>query len=300
MRGHATKVGLGLAASLAATRRFEFISCGFKSYDGLIGGDGSEIRAGRSRHQKHKTQGVKGAAGTLVLEPRPDDIPMLGHLAFGTAIATNVIALAETVPKFYADVKYGSVDDVRFIGGKVNRLTINSSTNQKMRWALDCEFEDYDDTITFPSIDNTLSTMLPYAHNHSVFTLDTIGGSSAVAYKSTDWEVVLDNMLDTGLWENSRTRFDMEEGDRAVTMRGSFGFTSAVKTEFGAALLTGLVGILAYTYGAYSLTIDFPCMQWPYESPDIPGKNAEVRQAVQFDCVETDSAKEIKLTNISA
>jgi hypothetical protein len=175
------------------------------------------------------------------------------------------------------------------------RCVFSSRTGGKLTMSADCEFLTFDDSITYPTFALTdFSTKIPYAHHNAVLTID------GTTFQSPSFEVVIDNMIDTGRYENSRTRVDLEEGDRMIQLRCDPMLAAAVKTKFGSAVRTGLAATLVYTLGSDSLTFTFACLQMQMEGAELSGKNSDIRRSLVFDAVETNSAKELVVTNVSA
>jgi hypothetical protein len=291
--GHAAQVGIG-AAGGASTRQLDFLSCGVIKDE--THEDPNSIRAGRSHDHEGVAQGTYTVGGPLVLNPRPDDLDLILPYILGTAESVDVFALNETLIKFVLDVdKVANV--YRYDNCKVNTATFRSGQGaQPLELELDIQGTT-EATTTFPSIAATLTDISPYVHHQCVVTLNSTAYTDAF-----NVEITIDNSLILDRFGTSRTRVELPEGDRIITLTVGLPFSTTEETAFYDAAIGGIDGSVVYTNGGYSLDFTFIKLQRPERSPVINDKGQEIGYELTFTAREDHSAgtKELVVTSDAA
>lgn len=294
--GHQGKLGIGLTAP--TTKRFRFRSSTLTPMQSLI--EDQEINGSRSEFAESVVPGIKRPGGTIVLEPRPDDLPLLMQICMGGTPSGNTIPLAETQPSFYIDHAWGTTAAQRFSGCRVSRWSLSSRKDEKLVLSMDVLATDWSD-ITFPTI--SFSTEVPYSHHQSTLSLRIRNaGGAYTSYTSPEWSLEGDNALDGEHHENSATRTEMPEGRRQIRLGMDSPYVDGTKTVFdiyGSAGVLGLEGTLAWVNGADSLTFAMAALQKAGEGPRM-NDDLEIRLPIVFACRETVSTKELICTNVDA
>lgn len=284
--GHQTRIGISKASP--TTQEIEFISCDMGAKNQHVQSDG--IRGQRGRQSESVLDGIIDVSGSLVLEPRYEDLIVMLELILGTAAAPNY-TLAEVVPFFTLDFKK-IADTYRYANCKVNTATFRSARNQPLQLTLDIVGKTETGSISFPNIAATLSALQPYIHHQLVM---TIGGT---AYELDNLEVSISNALLTDRYNNSQTRTDIPEGDRVITVSATFPFTTDQAALYGMAV-AGLAGAntAVWTNGAHVLTMTFGKLQAPTISPGVGAKNQEITRTIQFNARKIGATAELAVSS---
>jgi hypothetical protein len=287
--GHQALFGAGTANPV--TSQFEFLSCDIGKRGTLIESPG--MRGSRSYNKESVNTGPYTAGGSVVMEPRPDELVFWLPYILGAAASGTTFALAETVGEFYATVdKIAKV--YTYAGCKVNQAVFESSPGQNLRMSLAIEgkTETQANAGTFPSISASLSVLQPYIHHQAVLTL---GGT---AYAIRNVRVTIDNGLILDRFDNSTTRTALPESDRIITLSCENPFTSDETALYDLAI-AGVAGTLVYTNGNYSLTFTFANLKAAAESPVIGGRNIEIPLTLNFKAYMSGATRELVVTNDS-
>lgn len=295
--GHATMTAIGLAAP--TDKQLYFKSNTMKSMQDLI--DDQEITGSVDEFNGSVVPGVYRPSGTLVIQPRPDNLALLMQLCMGGTPSGNNIALAATLPSFYMDVKWGTTKARRFATCYVNRWTLSSRKNEKLSLSMEIHAASWTD-ITFPSITASLSTKPAYAHHQATLSLRTRGSGSLVSYKSPEFTLEVNNNLDLDRFENAQARVEMPMNRRQITLSLDSPYVDATSTFFdiyGDSAVTGVDGTLVWANGSDSLTYSFPCGQKPGEGPGI-NDDTEIRLPFTYSLREIVGTPALACVNVSA
>jgi hypothetical protein len=288
--GWATQVGTGTANPV--TQQFEFISCDVRNRTTLVESPG--IRGTRSHRSDSVNEGTITNGGTLVLEPRPDELDWWLPRILGATESTDVFAVAEKLPDFYMTVdKVARV--YTYDGCKVAVARFAASgPGQNLRLSLEIEgkTETAAAAASFPSISETLSVLQPYIMHQGVLTL----GGTARPFRNI--EVSIDNGLTRDNFRNSQTRQQFNETDRIVRLVCDNPFT-ADEVDLAEMALAGMTGTLVFTNGARSITFSFANLKLPQEGVPIPGRTQPLPLRLNLQAFATASTKEIIVTNDS-
>jgi hypothetical protein len=295
--GFSRRFGAGPNAGGVATREFDFLSCDISASQELLISDG--IRGTRSAVSQQATTGVKPVGGGVILEPRPDDLDFWLPYILGAEEATDVFALAETLPELCAVVD-NVVKVYTYAGCKVNTARFSGGANQKMQLALDLQgkTESEGAAASFPSIANTLSLLQPYTFQQGVLTL-----ADTTTYEFNNVEIAINNNLILDRYNNSETRTEIPCGPRVVTLACDLPFT-ADELARRAADATGIAATLKYTNGTRSLLFTFANLKKPLSPIQAGAKNAELTLRCQFQAFATQAGdgtltRELVVTNDS-
>lgn len=252
------------------------------------------IRGSRSRVKERVRIAQEQITGSIVMNPTPIELDEWLPRILGAAESTDTFALAETVPAFSV-----LIDRVanRFIykGCYVNRATFRGSQGGLIEMSLDLEgkTETVSGTAvpgTVPAIDNGA----PYVFSDLTFSL----GVDASAAEVRDFEIVIDNVLDTQRYMNSVTRSQLPSTDRIITCRMTVPYTADEADLYDQAVAGG-TGSLTLTNGGVSTVFTFGNLKAPTESPVIQSKG-EILLSLNMTAYKSDSTDELVVTHDSA
>ena len=284
--GHQARFGAGTTNPVA--NQFEFLSCDFGKRGSLVESPG--MRGTRSHYAESVNDGPYTVGGTLVMEPRPDELDLWLPFILGKAAVGDTFALAETIPDWYAVLdKVAAI--YLYSGMKVNQAIFESAAGQNLKMSLACEGKT-EGTTTFPDISATLSERQPYIHHECVLTLD----GDSVEVKNV--RLTVDNALILDRFNNSQTRTELPEGDRIITLTCENPFTSYELDLYDLAI-AGIAGTLVYTNGDRSLTFTMPNLKAPAQGPAVGARNTEIPLTLNFTAFKSGSDDELTVTNDS-
>lgn len=191
----------------------------------------------------------------------------------GTAEATDVFALAETLPAFRITHDW-TRKMMHYDGCYVNTATFSSRESQRLQLAMTIIGKT--ETVaasSFPSVD--ISVLPPYRHKEAVF---TFGG---VAYKVEEFELTINNFLIAEPY-NSDTAQDIVPADREVTLGVTFR-SSADEDALYAQAIAGLTtNTIKFTKGNRSITFTLGALQAPAETDIYRGRRQTNRLRVNW------------------
>jgi hypothetical protein len=286
--GHQSKLGIDSASPV--TKQFDFKRCTIGKQATLINHQG--MRGSRSHVQNVVAAGPYTVGGLTLMDAKPDDLDLLLPAILGAAEASDVFALAETLP-----VRTITVDKVAkvatYAGMKVNRATFRAA---RETLELEIDWQGKTETIadagTFPSIAASLSNQQPYVYHQGVLTVD----GAAIALKNV--EVTIDNALLLDGYNNSQSRSHLPEGDRIITLTCDAPYTSD-ETAFYDFALAGAAGTLVYTHptNGLSLTFSFANLKVPTQVVAIASRTGEIPLRLPFQAFMSGSTRELIVTN---
>ena len=153
-----------------------------------------------------------------------------------------------------------------YAGCYVNKAAFSGSEGQAVKLSLDLvgQTETVGNSGTFPSL--TYQNTAPFPFAASVLTLQ----GSARSVK--DWSVSVDNMLEVSFY-NSVTATRITPKDRVVSFSCNCPYTSSETDLYDQALAGSTGSTLALSYSNYSMTFTFATLQFPAQSPQVPGRS---------------------------
>lgn len=284
--GHQARFGAGSTATV--DHEFEFLSNGLVDTKAIIQSDG--MHGSRARRQESVVEGLIAVGGTVVIEPRSDDLDYWLPNVMGTG--TNpTFGFAEELPAFYCHSVKGMKNPIHNLC-YINTARFSSRAGQPLQLALDIQGTSVTLGTSFPSIAASLSTRRPYIHHELVCTL---GGSP---YKVDNVELTINNALKTDRYWNTQTRQGLPATDYQIGLSIDFPFTTDEASLYDIAT-AGVTGTLVWTKGTVSCTATFAALQAPLESPPVQSRGAEVGFRVNFQGRKTGSTAALVWTNDS-
>lgn len=213
--------------------------------------------------------GPEQVAGTIVLEPTPEDLAIWLPRIFGLAASGTTYALSTGDIPFFSMCIDKIARRHYYAGCKVARATFAMSAGVVMSLSMDivAQAETYD-TSAFPSV--TPSVTAPFIFSDAVLTM--VGSARDVA----SYSLTIDNGLITDRIFNGVYIKSLPAASRVITLSCVVPYNTA-NTDLYDQALTGSAGTLALTNtaGAYSMTHTFGKLQASRETPHMagPGEN---------------------------
>ena len=231
--------------------------------------------------------GTYRVSGSILIVPKPVMLDGLLNKIQGAAeVVTDLFNPAEALPEFVLQIDrklhvyaydHCVVSRARFFSSKGQPLLLELGVEGRKAGAhATTTFTAGSPGAagTFPTL--TLETLQPYMHHQLVF---TIGGE---AYECDNFELIIDNVLDTERFNNSQTRTELPKTDRIVTVRATFPYTSTEALELTELATAGVAATAQFTRGARSLLFTFGKLQKPDEHPVVEGPQSEITQTITF------------------
>ena len=287
--------GVGAAAAaLPATTRLALESCTVKKVPTHVEAPG--MRGQLAHRSEDVAEGTYTVSGGISLRPRPEELRVLLPLMFGGAFATNTLepaAVTDPFPfSFDRKVKVFNYTGMKFASGS---LVSSAGQTLTLSGQLEGTTQAIANAGTFPALD--LSLQPPFMHHHAVITIDGSTFNTDDINLSVSHQPALDRFF------NSQTRTEIPQGDRMISLSCKNPFTTANNDEYATLFSMALAGVeasIVYTNGAYSLTIEFPCLQAAPQDPDPGGPTNEMPLMMDFTARTVDgsgiSDQEIKFT----
>lgn len=290
----------------SSSKTWEFVSENIQKRATII--DDAGIRGTRSHVKERTRAGTYTIGGTLVFNPSHLFMDWWLPKILGANESTNTFALAETLPSFYLWIDRVTKGFV-YEGCVVSRATLRGSEGQLLELALDIEAsrEGSDNAGSFvadtleaagafaaasiPAIGIT-DDDAPFAFTDGVYTL------SGTARGIKSFELVIDNVLDTGRFLNNVYRSQIPATDRIVTLRAQTTYTSDEVDLYGQAL-SGAAATLAFTntVGAAALTATLAALQVPAVTPVVNGKG-EIMLEIEGVARMSSTTRELVFQNV--
>lgn len=265
---YGTTTQLGISTSNPVDARFNFLS------DGLVLSEEHVQTAGNTGTHAEPSErvrtGLKRVGGQIVLQPTPVELNLLlplivgGSAQVGTPSGKSTFAVADTLSTFYVTSDRGS-KVMTYSGCVVNQATFRSTQGGPLSLTLDIigQDETVGNSGTFPSLqfDRTQNCFM---HHDLVLTINS------VAHSCPDFELIVNNMVDTERFFNSATLTSVQPTGRAVLLntRLPYGDSSAAYNLTSA----GVTGTAVFTNGNLSLNFTMAAIQIPRQSPPIEGR----------------------------
>lgn len=282
-------IKLGMDPTLtASTEQYEVTLTGLNVNEALH--DQNGFRGSRSHASERVRQGTRAPSFTVVLEPNSVELDLLLPRILGGTEAADVFPVAETLPSFVVNMDLVQ-QRWHWTGCKVSRATFRSASGQPLELTLEVEAQDVATSATaFPAL--SISTVGPYMF-HDASAGISVGGT---LYQFRTFELLVDNVLDTGRFLMTQTRNSIETTDRIVqwTLDGPYGDNSAL---YGLAV-SGVACVATFTLGARSLAFSSNKVAFPRESPTVNAKEEIFLPLVGIARMDG-STREIVVTNDS-
>lgn len=259
---------VGIAASGAATKQFDFLNCGISKQGAHINEQG--IRGSRSHVAEAVSDGPYIVGGPLSLIPRPDDLDDLLPWIMGSTFSTDTIIIGDTLTDRDIDIDWGDIGVPRAEGCRVNSASFSSSAGGNLRLDLDVQGKTWTPASagTFPAISATLSNLQPYVHTQSVLTINS------VARPINNVNLTINNNLILDRFQNSLTRTELPSADLNISLDLDMPFMDPHDDLWDMAV-AGFAGSLVYTNGARSITFTFANLKAPAQAIEI-ARNSEM------------------------
>lgn len=253
---------LAIGSASSPTNAYNFQNCSLKRTRTIF--DPNNIRGTRS-HQSEQTRfGNSTVGGPINMIPsKAEWVTLLPWILSGSG--TSPFSLGETPLARY--VQLDTVTKVfTYAGCVVNRATIRGSVGGPVSLALDVIGLTEAMTNSGTGSGTGLSTGSPMMFADGVFTL------SSTAYRLKDVTITIDNAI-TPVWNNSVDATYMISNDRTISVSHNNPWTADEVALYNLAL-TGCNGAtFNFTNGGDNLLFTFGTIQYPAETPVVPGKS---------------------------
>ena len=287
--GHQSRLSLaaGGTAIGSYTEAYEFLTESLRKQLTIV--DTAGLRGTRSHPAERTRDGTYAVGGGLQFHATPAMLDLLLPRILGANEATDVFALAETLPEF--DVLIDRVAK-RFVyaGCQVNRATFRAAAGGPLELDLDVIGKtEVVSATAFPSI--TAPTDPPHVWQDCVC---TVNGSARVV---TQWELTIDNALNAR-FSNSQTATDIHSTDRIVTVNLTVPYTSSEVDLYGINTGGAAAATFVFTNGNYSTTFSIARLQIPDQSPVVDGRG-EILLQLQGVAKKSSTTNELVITHDS-
>lgn len=286
--GFASRMCIDSAALGVASPVYEYLSESLKGENSIV--DTGGIRGTRSHPSERTRFGLTNVRGSIEFAPSPQEMVALMPWILGGTPVGNVYPLAETVPAMNVGI-YRDSAMFDYAGVYVNKATFTGREGEPIKVALDLfgQTETSTPAGAFPST-AALDLHPPLMFMDGVLTLL----SGARQFK--DFTLSIDNKLIVQ-FNNSVTATRITAADRDVMLEVKTPFTSAEVDLYNQALL-GAAGSLVLTNGADSLSFAFAALQFPNNTPVVPGK-VEIPLEMRGVARTSGSTKELIVTLVA-
>lgn len=280
---------LGIASSGAATKQFDFLSCGISKQVAHINPQG--IRGSRSHIAEAVSEGPYTVGGPLSLIPRPDDLDDLLPWIMGSTFSGTDITIGDTLTDRDVDIDWGNLGVPRANFCRINTATFQSAAGGNL--ALDMDVQGRTWTMnsagTFPAISATLSNLQPYVHHQGTF---TIGGTSRPLNSVA---ITINNNLILDRFNASQTRTELPSGDLNITVNCELPATSDDDDLWDLAV-AGVAATLTWTNGNRSISFAFANLKAPADAVQI-ARNSEMLFNLPFTAYRTSTTACLIVSN---
>ncbi len=288
--GHQARLSLAPAGTAIGsfTEAYEFLSEGVRKQQAIV--DTGGLRGTRSHAAERTRDGTYQVNGAIRLHATPAMLDLLLPRILGATEASDVFALAETLPDFAI-----LVDRVtkRFLydGCKVNQATFRAQAGGPLE--LEIQVVGKTEVVAataFPAISAPVDP--PYVWHDCVCVLN---GSARVV---TEFELVIDNALNAR-FSNSQTATDIHSTDRIVTCNVTVPYTASEEDLYDTNVGGAALATFTFTNGNYSTLFSIPKLQFPANSPVVQSRE-EILLSLQGTAKKSGSTAELTVTHDSA
>lgn len=256
--------------------------------------DSGGMRGTRSVVKDRVRSAQKAVGGSLVLNPTPIELDTLLPRILGAVEATDVFALAETIPTF--GVLIERVTN-RFIytGCYVDKAIFSGSQGQLVSLRLDLlgKTEIVSGT-AFPAAVPVIDSAQGYVYADTTYQLAADTSATEVA----SWSIVIDNMLDPNHYMNSLTRTQIKPTGRMITLSMMIPY-DANSVDLHAQAIAGAGGTLTLTNGLVSTLFTFANLKSPANTPTFPQRTSEGMLNLSMRSYMSSTTRELVVTHDS-
>lgn len=288
--GHQSRLSLAAAGTAIAsyTASCEFVSETLQKRATIV--ETAGLRGTRSRPAERTRDGAYTVGGTLMFHATPLLLDLLLPRILGAAEASDLFALAETLPEF--DVLLDRVTQRFVYGGcKVHRAIFRGRAGGLLELQLDLLGKTETASSTpFPSI--AAPTDPPYVFHDGTLTL--LGASR----KMFDFTLTIDNAL-AARFTNSVAATDVSPTDRVIGFECQTPYTSDEADLYGQTAAGAAAASLAFVNGGYSTTFSLAKLQLADMSPTVGGRG-EIVLTLRGTARKSGSTPELQVTHDSA
>lgn len=286
---------------VAPTRFSEYLSESMQAGEDRYRSAG--IRGVRSRFKAQTAQGVKRPGGAVVFDSWAKGLGLLFKHAVGSVTTTtpgggintrlHTFNIADALPVGLSLEVDKQTQAHRFLGSKINRLTIEARVGEPAKITTD--FLSRDESLIGAPTAATYPTGNELLIFHQGVML--IAAAPVDVY---DFRVVVENFLrEDDFRSGSRLRQSLDARDRLVS--GSFRIPYDAVTQYNnfknltaAALNLKFTGSIIEGVLPFFLEIDLPSVFYTGETPVTPGKEDEIVQPLAFEA-HRDASDEVIL-----
>ncbi|MGQ0637320.1 MAG: phage tail tube protein [Planctomycetaceae bacterium] len=266
--GHQSRLSLAAAGTAVGsfTEAYEFVAESLQKRGAIL--DTAGLRGTRSHAAERTREGTYSVGGSLRFHATPAMLDLLLPRILGAAEASDLFALAETLPEF--DVLLDRAARRFVYGGcKVQRAIFRGRAGGLLELQLDLLGKTETATNTaFPAI--APPTDPPYVFQDGALTL------LSTSRKMLDFTLTVDNGL-AARFTNSISATDVSPNDRVVTFECKTPLTSDEIDLYGQSA-SGAAATLAFVNGGYATTFSLARLQTPDLSPVVGGRGEIVLQ----------------------
>lgn len=260
---HGARAQIGMAASAPADELYELVGGDLTLTEDLF--EASGLIGSRDHRSERVRQNTRRVSGSLTFNPNAAEIAALTPRIMGAAASGTSFTLSETLPSWVCVIDY--VQRVATYSGMVaNRGTYRATQGGPLELQIDAEGTDVSIGAagTFPALTLNVATG-PFICSDAVVSV------SGTNYYFREFEVTIDNTLDTERFFNNQTRVSLPPTDRIVTWRLSspYGDSSAL---YGLASL-GVAVIATFTNGTVSIALNSQAVAFPRQTPTLSGRD---------------------------
>jgi hypothetical protein len=285
--GYLSQLGIGTSSTVST--RLDFESETLALQETLY--DFNGLRGTRAHDVSRIRPNTRSVSGTVSLQPTSVELSQILAWCFGgTSSGTGTITypLADTLFSQYVSVDRGAAVHT-YSGVYVNRATFSATQGGPLKVSLD--LLGIDETVnaagSFPSL--TLDTTTkPFLFFDLAL---TIGASQQ--YFADDFELTIDNALDTNRFFNSPTLTAVYTQDRKVTFRSRLPY-GAASALYGAGS-SGVAMNATFTYGTQVLTFTAGTMVFARSAVPVSGRG-EIMLPIEADLMKSGNNLELTTT----
>lgn len=253
---------IGIDTANPTTVGFEFLNETLAKQGVILGGDG--IRGSRSHTSERTRTGPYVVAGSITLQPSPEEWALLLPWILGANASGTTFALAETLQSRYVQKRFdgdaGTKSVATYATVYVGRATIESSQGSPLTLTLELIGETETLGASFPAL-TPARISGPFMHQECVLTM------LSATRLTRSVRITIDNALQP-FFNNSTTMTQCDSQDRIITVQTEHPW-NATNADLLDQALAGAAATLVYTYGAYSFAFTFATLQVPAETPKI-------------------------------
>jgi hypothetical protein len=285
--GHQSRLSFAAAGTAIASysESVEFVSESLQKRMTIL--ETAGLRGTRSRPVERTRDGTYSVGGAIRFHVTPALLDLLLPRILGATEASDLFALAESVPEF--DVL---VDRVvrRFVYGgcKVSRAQFSGRAGGLLELQLELIGKSESTSGTpFPNISPPVDP--PYVFQDGTLTL------TGTSRKMLEFALTIDNGL-VPRFTNSPIATDISPTDRLVTLECRLPFTADEIDLYGQNVGGAGAASLAVVNGGYSTTFTIPRLQFPDSSPTVGGKG-EISLSLRGTARKHGSTNELVVTH---